>query len=258
MRSRLRRLAIAAAALVALVVAGSFGTLRLMDARSFQLFGQLVQHVDTAQPEVALTFDDGPTAGPTHEVIDTLRRAGAAGTFFAIGQDLEADPQIGRDIVAAGDELANHSYSHDRMVFRPMSFYVDEVERTDRLIRAAGQRGEILFRPPFSKKLVGLPWYLDQHGRTTVMWDVEPDSESGGQPDAATIVADTLRRVRPGSIVLLHVMYGSRATSLGAVGPIVAGLQARGYRLVTVSELLRAGHASGSCGITGRDCTAHG
>ena len=72
-----------------------------------------------------------------------------------------------------------------------------------------------------------------------ITWDVDPDS----YPDIAAtpegIVAHVLENVRPGSIVLLHVMYASRSTSLGAVPGIIEGLQSRGYRFVTVSDLLR-------------------
>ncbi len=234
------KIALAAVSALALLAGAGFGTLRLMDSRSYQLFGTLVQRVDTSRKVVALTFDDGPTPGPTLEVLDVLRQTHARATFFVTGQGLEQFPELGPEILAAGDELGNHSYSHTRMVFRPISFYASEVERTDRLIRRAGQRGEILFRPPFSKKLVGLPWYLSRHGRTTVMWDVQPDSESGDQPDTPTIVSDALSNVRPGSIILLHVMYlPVRASSLRAVRPIVEGLQRRGYEIVTAGELLR-------------------
>jgi peptidoglycan-N-acetylglucosamine deacetylase len=234
------KIALAAGSALALLAGAGLGTLRLMDSRSFQLFGTLVQRVDTDRKVVALTFDDGPTPGPTLQVLDLLRQAHARATFFVTGQGLDESAGLAPEILAAGDELGNHSYSHTRMVFRPISFYADEVERTDRLIRRAGQRGEILFRPPFGKKLVGLPWYLSQHHRTTVMWDVQPDSESGEQPDTPAIVSDALSHARPGSIILLHVMYlPVRASSLRAVRPIVEGLQRRGFQIVTVSELLR-------------------
>jgi hypothetical protein len=117
-----------------------------------------------------------------------------------------------------------------------------EVDATDRAIRAAGWRGPILFRPPYGIKLLALPWHLWRAGRTTMTWDVEPDSYPTVAATPARIVAHVLARVRPGSVVLLHPWYASRATSLAAVGPLVDSLHARGYRVTTAGELLA--HAS--------------
>jgi peptidoglycan/xylan/chitin deacetylase (PgdA/CDA1 family) len=115
----------------------------------------------------------------------------------------------------------------------------DEVDRTDSLIRATGHQGAIHFRPPYGYKLVMLPWHLSRKAQATVMWDVEPDS----YPDVAAtpegIVRHVLERVRPGSVILLHPWYPSRATSLAAVGPLVDSLRARGFEVVPVRELLR-------------------
>src|SRR6185369_12029682 len=115
-----------------------------------------------------------------------------------------------------------------------------EVDGTDALIRAAGWRGPIYFRAPFGKKLVYLPWYLWRTGRTHVTWDIESDSNRKIEGHTDLIVADVLARARPGSIIQLHPWYRNRRASLAAIRPIVDGLHARGYELVTVSELLRS------------------
>lgn len=215
-------------------------TYRLARARTVQAFGRLVARAETSQRVVALTFDDGPVAARLDEVLDALRSRGVQATFFVTGGDLEAAPEAGRRLVAEGHELGNHTYSHARMVFRSQGFIRDELERTDRLIRAAGEQGDILFRPPYCWKLVGLPWFLWRAGSTTVTWDLEPDSypEVASNP---TRIADYVReRARPGSIVLLHVWWSSREASLAAVPLIVDSLRADGYRFVTVRELLRS------------------
>ncbi len=146
--------------------------------------------------------------------------------------------EAGRQLVAAGHELGNHSYSHERMVFVSPWFVREEVERTDRLIREAGYGGEIYFRPPYGKKLLALSYYLSRTGRKTVTWDVDPDSGLGVAADSESIAAYVLAHARPGSIILLHVMYPSRRESLKAVGEIVERLRAEGYGFQTVSELL--------------------
>ncbi|MFC8382581.1 polysaccharide deacetylase family protein [Nocardia sp. NPDC057272] len=205
----------------------------LTNSRTYQVAGRLVDRVETDEKVVALTFDDGPTAR-TPDVLRTLGELQVPATFYLVGEDLAAHPEYGAAIVGAGHEIGNHSYSHRRMVLVSGDTVREEIERTDAEIRRAGYPGPISFRPPYGKKLWTLPHYLADHDRTSVTWDVEPDSAGGASREA--IVGDTLAETRPGSIILLHVMYGPE--SLAAVPEIVHGLRAQGYRFVTVSELL--------------------
>lgn len=236
-KSMMRRALIATAALAALMLL-MVGTWALSRARSFQLFGRIVSRVETDRKVVALTFDDGPAPGATERVVAVLAEKGIKGTFFLIGHDLQENPALGRELAAAGHELGNHTWSHEQMVLKSPSFIEREIVSTDSLIRLAGYRGPIRFRPPFCKKLIGLPWFLSRTGRVSITWDVEPDSYPEVASDPALIVGHVLEHVRPGSIILLHVMYPSRDASLRAVGPLIDSLKGRGYTFATVSELL--------------------
>jgi peptidoglycan-N-acetylglucosamine deacetylase len=211
---------------------------KLTSSRTHQVFGEIVPRVDTQDRVVALTFDDGPTPEFTPRVLAILRREGVAATFFVTGSELEGNPGLGRQIVDAGHELGNHSYSHPRMIGRSYAFVKDEVERTDALIRAAGHHRPIHFRAPYSKKFLVLPYYLGRTGKTLISCDLEPDSYPEVTAEASRIVKHVRDGVRPGSIILLHVMYPSRRTSLEAVPGILRELREDGYRFVTVSELL--------------------
>jgi peptidoglycan-N-acetylglucosamine deacetylase len=224
------------AGLVALV-AGAVGVWELSNSRTYQVAGVLVARVDTTEPVVALTFDDGPVSERIEPLLVLLRDADVRATFYVIGEQLAQRPESGRRLVAAGHELGNHSYTHQRMVFRSSDFYVREIEETDAQIRAVGQQGPIHFRPPFGKKLIGLPLYLAQTDRISVTWDVEPDTGSSGA-SADQLVAKTLAEARAGSIILLHPWYDGGEQTRQAIRPIIAGLRERGYRFVTVSELL--------------------
>jgi peptidoglycan/xylan/chitin deacetylase (PgdA/CDA1 family) len=235
---RARKWTLVVASVLVVVLGAGYALLQVADSRTFQFSGTLVNRVDTGEKLVALTFDDGPDPAGTRPVLDTLKSRQVPATFFLIGRDIAAHPDLAHDIAAAGHEIGNHSFSHDRMIGVTPSWVADEVEATDALIRAAGYTGEILFRPPNGKKLFALPHYLAEHHRTTITWDVEPDSE--GSPDAAALVRTTVDQVRPGSIVLLHAMYPARDQTRRALGPILDGLKQRGYRFVTVSQLLAA------------------
>lgn len=227
-----------AAALAVAACGAAFALWQASRSRTFQFFGVIVPRVETSRKAVALTFDDGPAPAPTRELLRVLRERNVRATFFLTGRELEQSPEAGREIVAAGHELGNHSYSHERMVLVSPAFVRREVERTDELIRAAGHAGEIHFRPPYGKKLVTLPLYLSRHGRKTITWDVAPDSDDRHAGDAAAITRRVVEGARPGSIILLHVMYPNRAESLKAVPGIVEALGREGYSFVTVSELL--------------------
>jgi peptidoglycan-N-acetylglucosamine deacetylase len=224
------------AALVALLfVACAAGTLRLAKARTFQLFGEIVPRVETDRRVVALTFDDGPQSDTVDAI---LRDLNVKATFFVCGGAIEEHPQAAVELVKAGHELGNHSFSHQRMWFKSPAFVASEIERTDALIRAAGHRGAIHFRAPYCKKLVAVPWYLARHQRTHVTWDVEPETFPEIDRDADRIVAYVLERARPGSIILLHPWYRGRERTRAAVPKIIRGLREKGFEFVTVSELL--------------------
>jgi peptidoglycan/xylan/chitin deacetylase (PgdA/CDA1 family) len=211
---------------------------QLSKSRRVQLFGGMVSHVETSERVVALTFDDGPAEGYTEEILEILEAEGIQATFFVTGEALAENLMEGQQIAAAGHELGNHSYSHQQMIGVSYRTVQEEIERTDELIRAAGYGGEIHFRPPYGKRFIVLPYYLRSNDRRTIYWDIEPESYREIVRDSDLIEAHVLEKVRPGSIILLHVMTESREATMRAVPGIIVGLLEQGYRFVTVSELL--------------------
>lgn len=213
------------------------GVYKLTKSRDFQLAGDLVSRVETADKVVALTFDDGPVPTHTESTLATLKDHNARATFYLTGEDSSKNSSQVTEIAQAGHEIGNHTYTHPRLYFMSRARIAEEIERTDAAIRSAGYEGPITFRPPGCKRLLTTPLYLASTGRTTVTWDLEPDSIAGIQDDADAIARYVLKNVRPGSIVLMHVMYDSREPSRRALPRILDGLSAQGYRFVTVSEL---------------------
>jgi peptidoglycan/xylan/chitin deacetylase (PgdA/CDA1 family) len=222
--------------LLCLALAALYGTYRYSKSRTHQLFGTIVPRVETKRKVVALTFDDGPTTYAADEILAALGPTRA--TFFLTGFGMKDSPSVAPRLIAAGHQIGNHTFHHDRLILKSQRYIAEEFESTDALIRAAGWRGPILFRAPFNKKLVGLPWYLWRHGRTNVTFDVAPESDRDIDRHTDRIVADVLARTRPGSIILLHPWYHGREATRAAITPIIAGLRSRGYDFVTVSELL--------------------
>jgi peptidoglycan-N-acetylglucosamine deacetylase len=210
----------------------AFAVNRISKVRCFTLTGDVVCRVETTAPLVALTFDDGPTARGLDAVLPLLHRYQAKGTFFMIGK--LAEPPLVARVVAEGHEIGNHSFHHKRMMFRSSDYYDAEIATTDAALQRGGAPKPALFRPPFGKKLTGLPQAVARSGKQMIMWD------SGDPPDRdpQLYARKVLHQVRPGSIILIHPMYAGNATERAALPLILAELSRRGYRMVTVSELL--------------------
>lgn len=236
-RGRRRRWITAAAVAPCLLLAGAVSLWKVSKALCFTLAGDVTCRVPVAEPLVALSLDDGPTPEGVDSALAALHGAGAHATFFLIGRYVDEQPALVRRIAASGNEAANHSYSHKWMILRPGAFYDSEIARTDAAVRRAGAPPPRLFRPPFGKKLLGLPLAVRRHGLRMIMWDVEdPDTA-----DPRGYADQVVRRARPGSIILMHLMYRGNGTARAALPLVLAGLRARGMRIVTVSELIARG-----------------
>lgn len=234
-RQMVRRLVICCAiAFIPVVIA----TYRFINARGVMAFGRSIERVETDARVVALTFDDGPLPGATERVLEHLRATGGRATFFVNGEPADKHPELVRAIAADGHELGNHTWSHMRLVGRSVDVVRSEIERTDEVLHRLGWEPTPLVRAPYGKKFLIFPWVLDTTHRRHVTWDVEAEADPAVAADSKAIVRTVLEQVRPGSIILMHVMAKSRAPSLEAVPELVRELHARGYRTVTVSELL--------------------
>ena len=184
----------------------------------------------------ALTVDDGPTREWTPRVLAILQRHGAKATFFRVGQRAQAAPDLVRQTADAGHEQGNHTWAHDDLTQHGAAFARGSLERTHELLAELTGRTPTLCRPPYGRiDSVGLAVCAGLHYGVT-LWS---QHVTGGKPhgDVDTI----LRRVSPGSIVLTH--DGGREPDVSLMTQLdrlVASMTDRGYRFVTVSELLSA------------------
>jgi peptidoglycan/xylan/chitin deacetylase (PgdA/CDA1 family) len=163
-------------------------------------------------------------------MLRTLRPYRARATFFLRGDRIHGRAHILRQALRGGHELANHSYSHPRLPsFRQLA-------RTSRLIRRTTGFKPCLFRPPRGAWNSRLIRDARRLGMLTIYWDVDSHDSVGA--NAATVFARVVGRARGGSIVLMHDGEGQRPATRAALPPLLRALRRRGYRLVTVSQLL--------------------
>lgn len=215
----------------------AIATYKLMVSTNYQIAGQIISHIDTSEKIVALTFDDGPSIY-TDDIINVLKTKDIPATFFLIGKEMEQYPEETKKLIVAGFEIGNHSYSHTRMIFKSPRYITDEIEKTNTLIKKSTTQDEILFRPPYGKKLIFLPLYLKSQNIKTITWDIDPLTALGSNATDQEIATYVITHTKPGSIILLHPWYGKQNNPRESISIIVDSLKASGYRFVTVSQLL--------------------
>ncbi len=199
----------------------------------------LVWYVQTDEPVIALTFDDGPDPKYTPQVLETLRRFGAKATFFVIGRNVEQYPDVLKQVAADGHEIGNHTYSHPLRLRKEGNGEVaQQLTKTAELVaQLTGQQTRV-FRPPggaYNGNLVGVAKSL---GYEVIIWSWTTNPSDAYAPGVAQIVHRVTDDAAPGDIVLLHD-GNPHPQTVNALPEILRILSEKGFRFVTVSELLR-------------------
>jgi peptidoglycan/xylan/chitin deacetylase (PgdA/CDA1 family) len=186
--------------------------------------------------EIALTFDDGP--GPyTLRILAVLRRDHAPATFFEIGRLVDAYPSITERLAQAGEAIGDHTQNHPFLASLIPAQQRAEVVGDERAITRAGAPAPHLFRPPYGSFDAATLKLLHSRKLLMVLWTV--DTSDYVHPGVRRIVHAALTSARPGAIILLHDGGGDRSETVAALPRIIHQLRKRGYRLVTVPDLLR-------------------
>ena len=181
---------------------------------------------------VALTFDDGPTARYTPQILDVLARNHAVATFCEIGQQARVQPALVRRVVAGGHRLCDHTITHDPRIGSRPPGVIDQQLRTSRdVLRAASGGADVdYFRAPDGVWTPALVRMSAQDGMQPLGWAI--DTRDWTRPGAPALVDAVKRHVRPGAIILFHDGGGPRDQTVAAVGQLLPWLHAQGYSFV--------------------------
>ena len=191
-------------------------------------------HVDG--PYIAMTFDDGPSATLTPKLLDLLAAHHIKATFFVIGENVAEHPDIVARAAREGHEIANHSWSHPNLAKLSDEAVRRQLSRTDDAIESATGTRPTLLRPPYGSITEREKrWIHDEFGYQIVLWDVDPYDWK--RPGPAVVRNRILQETRPGSIVLSHDIHPG---TIEAMPSTFDALEAKGFKFVTVSELIRA------------------
>jgi peptidoglycan/xylan/chitin deacetylase (PgdA/CDA1 family) len=184
---------------------------------------------------VALTFDDGPWPD-TPQFLGVLERAHVPATFFMIGEQVAGHDALLRRMLADGDMIGNHTWSHPNVAGAGANA-ASQISRTAVAIRqTSGGFTPCLFRAPYGAVSGTLISEVRGMGLTTIQWDVDPTDWA--RPGTDAIYQRVVGAVQSGSIVIQHDGGGNRAQTLAALPREIDTLKARGYKFVTVTDLL--------------------
>ena len=183
---------------------------------------------------IALTFDDGPSETLTPQLLKILANRHIKATFFLIGQNVQAHPEIVKEEVAEGHAVGSHTWSHPNLGIMPDDKVREELQRTDDAIfKAAGVHPQML-RPPYgSLAHAQRIWISKEFGYKIVFWSVDPLDWKN--PGADVVASRILAAVKPGSIILSHDIH---AGTVQAMPQVIDALLAKGYKFVTIPELI--------------------
>ncbi|MGR7997327.1 polysaccharide deacetylase family protein [Xanthobacter sp. ZOL 2024] len=190
--------------------------------------------VNVDGPYIAITFDDGPNPETTPKLMKILAARGVKATFFVVGTRASENPELLRQMAAAGHEIGNHSWNHPQLPKVSEAEADRQIQMTSDAIRAATGAAPVYLRPPYGAMSQGLRRHIEnKFGLAMVYWSA--DSLDWKNRDAQAIYDKVMAQTRPGGIILMHDIH---ATTVAAVPRVLDALQAKGYHFVTVSQLI--------------------
>jgi peptidoglycan/xylan/chitin deacetylase (PgdA/CDA1 family) len=186
-------------------------------------------------PYIAMTFDDGPSAKLTAKLLDLLAAHHIKATFFVIGENVVQHPELVQRAARAGHEIGNHSWSHPYLAKMSDEGVRQQLQKTDDAIKSATGTRPTLMRPPYGSLTARQKkWIHDEFGYQIILWDVDPLDWK--RPGPTVVCNRIVKETRPGSIVLSHDIHPGTIEAMPAT---LAQLEAKGFKFVTVSELIR-------------------
>ncbi|WP_036163937.1 polysaccharide deacetylase family protein [Lysinibacillus sphaericus] len=212
------------------------GYVKASELANIQLTNNKVYNKGVPAPKgskkrVALTFDDGPDAKVTPQILATLQKYDAKATFFMVGRNVPKNATIVKQIYDAGHEIGNHTSNHKKLTALSISGVRQEVNGTSNAIYAAIGQYPTVFRPPYGatneqvRSVMTIP---------SILWSIDTLDWKHHNPDK--ILAYVKASVKDGSIILMHDIHQTTANGLDNV---LLYLQKQGYEFVTISEILQ-------------------
>ncbi|HAZ19216.1 MAG TPA: chitooligosaccharide deacetylase [Clostridiales bacterium] len=197
-----------------------------------------VKSVYTEKKVIAFTFDDGPHANYTNQILDIFKEYGQKATFFVIGTNVVAFPEVLKRVVREGHELGSHTLAHTYITQMSDFQLKKDLMKNDEIIRRTTGVVPVLFRPPgggYNDHKVAI---IEEMGKKCILWN--QDSRDWQFPSVNRIMKTLRGNLKPGDIVLFHDFNCKNSPTPEVLCRLIPEMLEQGYRFVTVSELMAA------------------
>lgn len=197
---------------------------------------RVIRDVTMSKKMAALTFDDGPSSIYTPQILDILKENKSKGTFFCIGSKVAKNPLTAKRIVKEKHEIGNHTYTHPYIVGLSSYKLREEIEKTQEEILLVTGKKTNLFRPPGGRFNSRILKVVESSNHQCINWSWDQDTRDWSRPGVDRIVRKVIKNIRNGNIILFH---DTNSETVKAVRIIIPALKNKGYKFVTISELIR-------------------
>ena len=201
--------------------------------------------VHTDQMVLGMTFDDGPHPVNTPKLLDLLKEKNIKATFFLVGERVKMHPEIVRRMLAEGHEVANHTWTHPSLTSISDEKIRSEFTRTADAIWEAAQYRPHIMRPPFGATNRRIEqWVFNEFGYSSITWSVDPNDWR--RPGVQVVANRLIAGAHKGAIMLAHDIH---APTIEAMPQVFDALLAKGYKFLTVSQLINLEQQSQPVGV---------
>ena len=193
-------------------------------------------HQNTDEKTIALTFDDGPHPTKTDAILAVLKKYGVKATFFVIGENAQQCPDVLQRIYEQGHEIGNHTYDHKSIYKIKNDTLLCSVKKCEQIIYQITGKKTVFFRPPEGYLNDFIAESMFRAGYDVILWRVDTYDWKGRS--ANDIYNTVLNTVKCGDIILMHDYISRVSYTPEALDKIIPALIYKGYKFVTVSELI--------------------
>ena len=199
---------------------------------------QVYYHYKTVEPYLSLTFDDGPRKTQTLKTLSILKKYDIKATFFVVGENIEYQKDVLKEVYNQGHEIGNHMYAHENINKISKKEIKESIIKTNNLIKEVTGKAPNIIRPPYGIVNDDLKEICDELDMDIILWTDDKDSKDWELIPESEIINNVTKKVSNGDIFLFHDGNEKYKNTLSAIDVIIPQLQKKGYKWVTVSTLI--------------------
>lgn len=195
-------------------------------------------HYKTVKPYLSLTFDDGPDKVQTLKVLSILKKYDIKATFFMVGEKIEYQKDVLKEVYKQGHEIGNHFYGHENINKLSKKEIKESIIKTNELIYSTIGINPNVLRPPYGIVNEDLKEVCKELDMSIILWTSDKDSKDWDNTPESKIISNVTSKVSSGDIFLFHDGNPKLNNTISAIDIIIPQLIKKGYQWVNISALI--------------------